>query len=101
MITEFGWRNLKICINSSKGRHNMPSFLFNLMSKSMSDVSTNPNTAAWATALVALSAVLYGSLAFLGTKLVQLDFSISTMLFWRFFVATLWMVVVAFFSKEK
>lgn len=45
-----------------------------------------------ATLLVALSATLYGCLAFFGTKLIHLQFTISAMLFWRFFIAGLWML---------
>lgn len=45
-----------------------------------------------ATLLVALSASLYGCLAFFGTKLIHLNFTISSMLFWRFFIAALWML---------
>ncbi len=45
-----------------------------------------------ATLLVALSATLYGCLGFFGTKLIELHFTISAMLFWRFFIATLWML---------
>lgn len=45
-----------------------------------------------ATLLVALSATLYGCLGFFGTKLINLHFTVSAMLFWRFFIAALWML---------
>ena len=56
-----------------------------------------------ATLLVALSATLYGCLGYLGIQLLRLDFSIPAMLFWRFFIATLWMSfsVIKNFKKDK
>lgn len=45
-----------------------------------------------ASLLVALSAVLYGFLGYLGTKVLRNDISINTMLFWRFFIAGIWMI---------
>lgn len=51
--------------------------------------------------MVALSAILYGFMAFLGKHLIQANFSIQTMLFWRFFIAGLWMSLFAIFRKEK
>jgi len=44
-----------------------------------------------ASLLVALSAVLYGFLGFLGTHLLRSDMPIIEMQFWRFFIACLWM----------
>jgi drug/metabolite transporter (DMT)-like permease len=44
------------------------------------------------TLLVALSGTLFGFLGYLGTQLVHLEFSIENMLFWRFLMASLWML---------
>lgn len=41
--------------------------------------------------LVALSALLYGFLGYLGTTAMEGHISISTMLFWRFLIAGVWM----------
>lgn len=46
-----------------------------------------------ASLLVALSGILYGFLGYLGTKIIHENLSISTMLFWRFLVAGLWMLL--------
>ncbi len=43
--------------------------------------------------LVTLSAILYGFLGFLGLKCMEGGMSASTMLFWRFLVAALWMLI--------
>jgi drug/metabolite transporter (DMT)-like permease len=43
--------------------------------------------------LVALSGILYGFLGYLGTTIIRENFSISTMLFWRFFIAGCWMLL--------
>lgn len=48
-----------------------------------------------ATLLVALSAILYGFLGLLGTIPLLNKMSISTMLFWRFFIAGCWMLPFA------
>lgn len=45
-----------------------------------------------ASLLVALSGILYGFLGFLGSKLLDENLSISTMLFWRFLIAGIWML---------
>ncbi len=42
-------------------------------------------------ALILLSGTLYGFLGYLGTKLFEENFTLSSMLFWRFFIATIWM----------
>lgn len=47
-----------------------------------------------AIALVTLSAALYGLLGYFGTKLIEQQFSINAMLFWRFLIAMLWIVLV-------
>jgi drug/metabolite transporter (DMT)-like permease len=54
-----------------------------------------------ATLLVAISATLYGFLAFLGTQLIRAHFSIENMLFWRFFIAAIWMLGYYTFQKRK
>lgn len=54
-----------------------------------------------ATILIGISAALYGLLAFFGTQLLRANFSIENMLFWRFFIAGLWMVGFSYFSKKK
>ncbi len=52
------------------------------------------------TLLVALSGVMYGCLGYLGTILLQAQFSIENMLFWRFFVALLWMMGWAYLRRD-
>lgn len=51
-----------------------------------------------ASCLIALSGILYGFLGYLGTSIMHENMSISTMLFWRFFIAGCWML---FFSLKK
>lgn len=46
-----------------------------------------------ASVLVAISGVLYGFLGFLGTSVLRDDMGISTMLFWRFFIAAVWILI--------
>lgn len=51
----------------------------------------------FATLLIALSGVLYGFLGYLGTAIMQDNhMSISCMLFWRFFIAGLWMLIFVY-----
>lgn len=45
-----------------------------------------------ASLLVAFSGILYGFLGFLGTKVLRENISINCMLFWRFFIAGIWMM---------
>lgn len=52
-----------------------------------------------ASLLVALSGVLYGLMGFLGSKIIAENIDISSMLFWRFFIAGLWMI--PFIVKNK
>lgn len=47
-----------------------------------------------ATLLVMLSASLYGCLGFFGIKLLEQHFSVACMLFWRFLIAMLWMILL-------
>lgn len=46
-----------------------------------------------ASILVAVSGILYGFLGFLGTNLLQDHMTISDMLFWRFIIAGIWMLL--------
>jgi drug/metabolite transporter (DMT)-like permease len=45
-----------------------------------------------ASALVALSALLYGLLGFFGTRVLHEGLNMESMQFWRFFLAALWML---------
>ncbi|MFN7096016.1 MAG: DMT family transporter [Gammaproteobacteria bacterium] len=54
-----------------------------------------------ATILVAISATLYGFLAYLGTELIRANFSIENMLFWRFTIAAIWMAGFYIIHKRK
>jgi drug/metabolite transporter (DMT)-like permease len=51
--------------------------------------------------LTALSGTLFGLLGFLGTKLIQADFSVMNMLFWRFLIASLWILLFAFLTQRN
>lgn len=53
------------------------------------------------TLLVALSGTLYGVLGYFGTLLINEQFSISAMLFWRFFIAALWIFGSMMLFKRK
>lgn len=53
------------------------------------------------TILVALSGMLYGVMGYLGTQLFHENFSIPTMLFWRFFIASLWMLLTLAIAKKN
>lgn len=48
-----------------------------------------------ASLLIALSGMLYGFLGYLGTNILHDNMSISAMLFWRFFIAGIWMMLFA------
>lgn len=50
--------------------------------------------------LVLLSGTLYGFLGYFGTQLLKENLTISTMLFWRFFIAGIWMLVWSFFQGQ-
>jgi drug/metabolite transporter (DMT)-like permease len=55
-----------------------------------------------ATILVALSAILYGFLGYFGTHLLNEHLSLASMLFWRFFIAGLWILATTFnLQKNK
>ncbi|MBI5447112.1 MAG: DMT family transporter [Gammaproteobacteria bacterium] len=51
-----------------------------------------------ASLLVAISGILYGFLGFLGTRVLNEQFSLPAMLFWRFLIAGIWM---SFFVVKK
>lgn len=51
--------------------------------------------------LVAFSGLLYGFMAFFGTELISINLTVTTMLFWRFFVAMIWVLVSAAWQKKK
>lgn len=55
---------------------------------------------AYAIGLVALSAVLYGFLGYLGVQLLNEHFSVSSMLFWRFLIATLGILIFGFYQSQ-
>lgn len=54
-----------------------------------------------ASLLAAIAATLYGFLGYLGTLFIQDKMSISCMLFWRFFIASLWMGAFCLKSKTR
>lgn len=60
-----------------------------------------PRPEIWSASLVALSAILYGFLGCLGIKLLQQHFSLPSMLFWRFFIAAIWMIIGAAISRKE
>ncbi len=51
--------------------------------------------------LVAFSGLLYGMIGYFGTKLFSCHFSVENMLFWRFFIAMLWVVMTSLWTKES
>jgi drug/metabolite transporter (DMT)-like permease len=53
-----------------------------------------------ASLLVALSGILYGLMGFLGSKIIGQQIDIASMLFWRFFIAGIWMIPFVF-KKRK
>lgn len=53
------------------------------------------------TLLVALSGILYGAIGYFGTKLIDENFTVSAMLFWRFFSATLWIIFSSLIMKKN
>lgn len=53
------------------------------------------------TALVGLSGLLFGSLGFLGTKLLAFNFTVENMLFWRFFVATACILIICLTFRKN
>lgn len=59
------------------------------------------NTQWRGTILVALSGMCYGLMGYLGTRLLQNDFSVANMLFWRFFVAMCCMLFATFVFRKN
>jgi len=53
------------------------------------------------TLLAALSGILFGFLGFLGMRLLDMNFSIENMLFWRFFIAFLFILILLRPFKRK
>lgn len=54
-----------------------------------------------ASALISLSAILYGFLGYLGTAILHDQIPITTMLFWRFFIAGCWMLLFVIKRSKK
>jgi drug/metabolite transporter (DMT)-like permease len=54
-----------------------------------------------ASLLIAISGILYGFLGYLGTTILREDISISTMLFWRFFIAAGWILLFILVKHAK
>ncbi len=54
-----------------------------------------------ASLLVALSGVLYGFMGYLGTAIIANNMSITTMLFWRFAVASAWMLLFVLYKQKS
>lgn len=50
---------------------------------------------------VLLSGVLYGLLGYLGSQILDQKFTISSMLFWRFFIASLWMISISYWKTGR
>lgn len=55
----------------------------------------------YAVSLIVLSGILYGFLGYFGTQLLKDDFTVTSMLFWRFFIATLWMLAYSSWRQKK
>lgn len=55
----------------------------------------------YGTILVAISAMLYGILGYFGTAILSLHYSVPAMLFWRFLVASLWMMAASLVCKRE
>lgn len=53
----------------------------------------NTKSTLQASLLVSLSGILYGFLGFLGTKLLEENLDIPSMLFWRFLISGVWMLL--------
>lgn len=52
------------------------------------------------TLYVALSGILYGGIGYFGTTLLMVHFSVSCMLFWRFLMASCWMLVLVALKRS-
>jgi drug/metabolite transporter (DMT)-like permease len=53
------------------------------------------------TILVSISGLLYGLIGYFGMQLFYQGYSVPNMLFWRFAVATMWMLLIGFLTKRK
>ncbi|MEO8400650.1 MAG: DMT family transporter [Gammaproteobacteria bacterium] len=53
------------------------------------------------TLLVTLSGLLYGFMGYFGTQLLHEHFSVFSMLFWRFFIAMLWVLATALWMRKN
>lgn len=53
------------------------------------------------TLLVALSGTLYGVLGYFGTQVMHTNMSVECMLFWRFFIAMIWMALPLLLHKRS
>lgn len=53
------------------------------------------------TVLVALSGTLFGLMGYLGTQILNYQFSIANMLFWRFLLASFFIFVSLFYAKKR
>lgn len=51
-------------------------------------------------ALIVFSGVLYGMLGCFGTRILEENMAVSSMLFWRFFIAAIWMGGFALIKKQ-
>lgn len=52
------------------------------------------------TLMAAISGMLYGMIGYFGIQLLNQEFSVPAMLFWRFFIAALWMFFIGLFSNK-
>lgn len=55
----------------------------------------------WGTFLVITSGLLYGMIGYFGMKLFEQGYSVPAMLFWRFLVATVWMMLASFVLRHR
>lgn len=51
--------------------------------------------------LTVLSGLLYGSMGYFGTQIISAGFSVSNMLFWRFLIATIAIVLFMVFKRDN
>ncbi|NNM58806.1 MAG: DMT family transporter [Legionellales bacterium] len=65
------------------------------------DKSVSSHSDKGATLLIAISAALYGLLAYFGTQLMHAQLSIENMLFWRFLIAGVWMIAFSLLQNIK
>ncbi|MBA3661716.1 MAG: DMT family transporter [Gammaproteobacteria bacterium] len=53
------------------------------------------------TCLVTLSAITYGGIGYFGTEIMRTGMSVQTMLFWRFSLASIWILLFLSLSKNN